>query len=123
MSNLYNKNKHRITNIKSIILKESNNNIGLKSKNLKLSTTYGKIISNIENDLIDRREFNLKKYSKINKTHTSGATRDMENGNFPQNYFGENGQKVIFINNAKSKKVLSKDNKSKGGDLSFNKIN
>ena len=121
MSNLYNKNKHRITNIKSIILKESNNNFGLKSKNLKLSTTYGKIISNIENDLVDRREFNIKKYSKINKTHISGTTRDLENGNFHNNYFSENGQKVIFINNTKSKKVLSKDNKTKGGDLSFNK--
>ena len=121
MSNLHNKNKHRITNIKSIILKESNNNMGNKSKNLKLSTTYGKIVSNIENDLIDRRELNLKKYSKINKTHISCITRDLENGNFPQSFLGENGQKVIFINNAKSKKLISKDNKSKGGDLSFNK--
>ena len=122
MSNVYHKINPKIANIKNLILKESNHHLNLNSNNLKL-TSFGKIISNIETDFNERREFNLSKIARINKTNIFNINGDTENEKISKNFYEENGQKMIYINNSnkKGKKILSKDNKNKTGDLSFNK--
>ena len=114
MSTISDKNKEKLSNIKSLILKGTYNNFTLKSRNIKLST-LGKIFSNLENDLSEKREKNnLKKLSLINKTSISNTTREEENNKMPKK------SKFIYINKSKNKS-LSKEKKNRVNDLSFNK--
>ena len=113
MSGTYSsKNKERISNIKSLILKGSHNYLNIKSRNIKLST-LGKIFSNLENELSERGEF-PKKFSLVNKTSIFNTTTDEENSKIRKL------NKAIYVNSLKNKKnkTLSKG-KNKSNDISF----
>ena len=118
MSNIYSiKNKERISNIKSLILKGSNNCINIQSRNIKLST-LGKIFSNLENELSDRGEF-PQKFSLINQTNICNTSIGDENNKIKK------VNKVIYINNSKNKnsRTISKErNKSNDVSLRCNKL-
>ena len=114
MSNFYyNKNKERISNIKSLILKGSNNNLNIKSRNIKINV-LGKFISNLENDFSQRSEYNIKKLSLIDKTCNT-TTGHEENNKIPKI------RNIIYVNGVKNSKSLSKENKNKRNDISFKK--
>ena len=113
MSSLYSsKNKKRISNIKTLILKGSNNYLNIKSRNIKLST-LGKIFSNLENELTERDEF-PKKFSLINKTNICNTTIEEKSNKIRKI------KKIININNSKNKnnKTISNE-KNKSNDMSF----
>ena len=114
MSSIYNnKNKDKITNIKSLILKGRNNIFHINYKNIKLSTLE-KIFSTLKNDISERREFKNKKLSLINQTNICNTTRDEENSKISKR------KQIICSNNSKNKntKSLSKDLKNNKKDLS-----
>jgi len=114
MSSIYNNknNKERISNIKSLILNGAKTNINPYSKNIKLSR-LGKLFSNLEADLTERKYTNNKKPTYTNRSNISSTGRN-EHSNKPSKI-----KKKLFINNSKDKKSLSKENKKK--ELSFNK--
>ena len=109
MSRYNKKNKEKIANIKSLILK-ANDFLDI-NRNIKL-TTIGKFFSTLENDISGRREYNKKKLSLINKTNICNTTRIQENLKLPKN------KQIIYFNNSKNKynTSLSKD---KNIDLSY----
>ena len=114
MSIIYStKNKDRISNIKSLILKGSNNNLNIKSRNIK-STALGKYISNLEKDFSQRSENNLKKLSLISKTYNT-TTGNEESNKIPKI------RNIIYVNGSKYSKSLSKENKNNISDIYFKK--
>lgn len=113
MSNICGKNKERISNIKSLILKGEYNNLTFKSRNIKLST-LGKIFSSLEQESSERRDYNLKKLSFVNKTTIYNTTREDDKNIITKL------RKIIYINKQKNKS-LSKEGNNKVNDLSFNK--
>ena len=113
MSSIYDNNKERVSNIKSLILNGTYNNITFKSRNINFST-LGKIFCSLDNDISKKKDYNLKKLSLINKTSLCNTTRDEDIYKFPKM------RKIIYINKSKNK-TLSKEGKKKVKDLSFNK--
>ena len=114
----YNKNKEKIVNIKSLLLKGSNINLKNKTRNKKI-TNLDKLIHSLENDLSERSEYSKSKLSLINKTNFGNTTTGGRE--IPQINRIPKSKKVIYVNNSKNSLSLSKEKKNKTKDLSLKK--
>ena len=119
MSNIYyNKNKEKIANIKSLLLKGSNNNLKNKTRNKKIPNLVN-LIHSLENDLSERSEYSKSKLSLINKANFANTTTG--GSEIPQINRIPKIKKVMYVNNSKNSLSLSKEKKNKTKDLSLKK--
>ena len=116
----YNKNKAKIANIKTLLLKGSNTNLKNKTRNKKISN-LDKLIHSLENDLSERSEYSKSKLSLINKTNFGNTTTGGRE--IPQINRISKIKKAINVNNSKNSLSLSKEKENKTKDLSFKIIN